>query len=191
MTLWYPLRVQGPDYKAFHILTSFNTPQDSLGRIAPVNWSRPFSATAMKNGRKCKTTGRLLYLALLKHVNAAKKGHWLFIAYKANTWWRSLFIKLLKLKENMYVLIILFKLSQTLINCSPQKLQYCIAGYFQGENFHKSSRIVRSTYILKSKHFEGKIFTNCFQFIKFAKIFPLENNPLYGIQCLILYHTIN
>ena len=44
---------------------------------------------------------------------------------------------------------------------------------------------------MKSKHFEGKIFTNCFRFVKFAKIFPLKNNPLYGIviQCMLIYDT--
>ena len=75
---------------------------------------------------------------------------------------------------------------------------YCIAGYFrggkfsrielfpafQGENF---SRIVTDCkeYTLKSKHFEGKTFMDCFRFVKFAKIFPLENSPLYGILKLL------
>ena len=35
-------------------------------------------------------------------------------------------------------------------------------------------------YLLKSEHIKGKIFTKFFRFVKFAKIFPLENNPLYG-----------
>ena len=30
--------------------------------------------------------------------------------------------------------------------------------------------------------FAGKIFTNVIQFAKIMKIFPLKNNPLYGIQ---------
>ena len=42
---------------------------------------------------------------------------------------------------------------------------------------------------MKSKHFEGKIFTNCFGFMKFAKIFPLENNPLYGRSNGIEFHN--
>ena len=33
---------------------------------------------------------------------------------------------------------------------------------------------------MKSKHFEGKIFMNCFRFVTFAKNSPLKNNPLYG-----------
>ena len=39
---------------------------------------------------------------------------------------------------------------------------YRVASYFQGEKF---SRIVTDfkEYLLKSKHFKGKIFTNCFR----------------------------
>ena len=71
--------------------------------------------------------------------------------------------------------------------------KYSIEGFFEDKNFHelafprfskgKFSRIVMDykEYLLKSEHFEGKIFTNCFRFAKFAKNFPLENNPLYGI----------
>ena len=52
--------------------------------------------------------------------------------------------------------------------------KYCIAGFFKDKNFHelafprflrgKFSRIVTDCkeYLLKSKHFEGKIFTNRF-----------------------------
>ena len=43
---------------------------------------------------------------------------------------------------------------------------------FQGERIITDGK----EYLLKSKHFEVKIFTNCF---RFAKVFPLENNPLY------------
>ena len=46
-------------------------------------------------------------------------------------------------------------------------------------------------YLLKSKHFEGKIFTNCFQFVKFMKIFPHENNSLYGIVFNILLKILS
>ena len=65
-------------------------------------------------------------------------------------------------------------------------------GFFKYKNFHelafprflrgKFSQIVTDCkeYLLKSKHFEGKIFKNRFQFVKITKIFPLENNPLYG-----------
>ena len=55
---------------------------------------------------------------------------------------------------------------------------------FQGGKF---SRIVTDCkeYLLKSKHFEGKIFMNWFRFVKFTKIFPLETNPLYGILMLL------
>ena len=61
--------------------------------------------------------------------------------------------------------------------------------FLRGENFHKLSysqlfkgkfsRIVTDCkeYLLKSKHFKG---TDCFRFVKTAKIFPLKNNPLYG-----------
>jgi len=47
---------------------------------------------------------------------------------------------------------------------------------------------------LKSKHFKGKIFINCSRFVKFAKNFPLENNPLYGIlkllnECVVCVHV--
>ena len=71
---------------------------------------------------------------------------------------------------------------------------YRIAGFFEDKNFHelafprfsrgKFSQIVTDCEEnqLKSEHLEGKIFTNCFRFVKFAKNFPLENNPLYGIS---------
>ena len=67
-----------------------------------------------------------------------------------------------------------------------------MVGFFEDKNFHelafprflrgKFSRIVTDykEYLLKSEHFEDKIFMNCFQFVKFSKIFSLENNPLYG-----------
>ena len=71
-------------------------------------------------------------------------------------------------------------------------------GFFEDKNFHelafprysmgKFSRISTDykEFLLKSEHFEGRIFTNCFRFMKFAKIFPLENNPLYGTFSLAL-----
>ena len=74
--------------------------------------------------------------------------------------------------------------------------KYHIAGFFEDKNFHelafprfsrgKFSRIVTDykEYLLKSEHFEGKIFTNYLRFVKFAKNFPLKNNPLYGILFL-------
>ena len=75
---------------------------------------------------------------------------------------------------------------------SGEPTNYHIAGFFEDKNFHKLafprfsrgkfSRIVTDCkeYLLKSKHFKGKIFTNRFRFVKFTKIFPIENNPLYG-----------
>ena len=70
---------------------------------------------------------------------------------------------------------------------------YRVVGFFKDKNFHilafprfsrgKFSQIFTDykEYLLKSEHFEGKIFTNCFRFVKFAKNFPLENNLLYSM----------
>ena len=40
--------------------------------------------------------------------------------------------------------------------------------------------------VSSSKYFEGKIFTNNNQFVKFVKIFPLEENPLYGTYIIVV-----
>ena len=50
---------------------------------------------------------------------------------------------------------------------------------FEGEIFHES-RQEHTVPNAFSKYFEGKIFTNGYRFMKFVKIFPLEENPLYG-----------
>ena len=87
----------------------------------------------------------------------------------------------------------IFNLAQTKFHLQMQAI-YRIAGFFEDKNFHelafprflrgKFSQIVTDykEYPLKREHFKGKIFTNCFRFMKFTKIFPLENNLLYGIQ---------
>ena len=60
------------------------------------------------------------------------------------------------------------------------------SGFFEDKNFHELAfpRFSRGKFFTIVMHFEGKLFMNCFRFMKFAKISPSKNNPLYGIASL-------